>query len=519
MNQDSSPALSESQTQRAARELLYRRSVRASLGKFREHMASTGSIEFRNEPARHHKLILENLERLERGDIRRLLILAPPGSAKSTYSSVQFPLWHLACKPNENILCASNSENLAENFNRRRRNLALMPQWSQISGCKLASDLQGVGHFGTEKEGGMRAAGVGSSIVGFRSHLNILDDPITGIEQALSGTQLDRQWEWFHSEFRTRLVPSGRELIVSTRWAKRDIAGRILELMDEGKEEWTALRLPMLADSDDDPLGRSLGESLWPEYFSPAFIAEKQQNPLLWSTQFQQTPLDAEGSWIGADSIVYEDNPPAEMHYVIAMDLALTVGRGDYTAIVVAGLDVDRRLHIVHVHRERTSPELTVQRIFDLCAKYQPMELLIDDDNASKVFTRLLFELARTRGQSPPPINPQPMRGKDKETRAAAMRGLFLSDSVRLVLGGWNTALQRELTEFPASPNDDQVDALSLIGRRYPLLSSPTPPPRINTDPYAGYMVRPGADGRLYTNATLDEMFEDNEGRHGRRAR
>jgi hypothetical protein len=87
-----------------------------------------------------------------------------------------------------------------------------------------------------------------------------------------------------------------------------------------------------------------------------------------------------------------------------------------------------------------------------------------------------------------------------------------------LILGPWNTALHRELAEFPASENDDQVDALSLIGRRYPLLSSPTPPVVVNLDPYAGYAMRVGADGRTYTNATLDEMFEERESRvrHGR---
>lgn len=499
------------QTQQAAQELLYRRSVRESLLKFREHMISTGSTEFRNEPARHHKLIIEHLEQLERGEIRRLLILAPPGSAKSTYCSIQYPLWRLARTPTENILCASNSEGLAENFNRRRRNLALTPQWSQISGCKLAADLQGVGHFGTEREGGIRAAGVGSAIVGFRSHLNILDDPITGIDQALSATQLDKQWDWFNSEFRTRLVPGGRELIVSTRWAKKDIAGRILELMENGQEEWTVLRLPMLADSADDPLGRAINESLWPEYFGPEFIAEKQQNPLLWSTQFQQTPLDDAGNWIGNEHIHYEDKEPDPLSYVIAIDLALTVGRGDYTVLAVAGLDVDRRLHIVQIERTRSSPELTVERVFDLCNVFQPTEVLIDDDNASKVFTRLMFELGRSRGRMPPPLSPQPLRGRDKETRAAAIRGLFLSEGVRIVRAPWNAALQRELIEFPSGDHDDQVDALSLIGRRFPVLTSPEAAIEVKKDPYAGLMVRPGPDGRMYTNATLDEMFEDYE--------
>lgn len=164
-----------------AHELLQRRNAVENLSSFREYMAPTGSVDFQNAPAAHHRLIITHLEALERGEIQRLMILAPPGSAKSTYASIQYPLWRLARRPNRNILCASNTQDLAENFNRRRRNVALTPDWMTLAGTKLAADLQGAGHFGTEKQGGIRAAGVGSAIVGFRSHLNVLDDPIRGM--------------------------------------------------------------------------------------------------------------------------------------------------------------------------------------------------------------------------------------------------------------------------------------------------------------------------------------------------
>ena len=88
-------------------------------------MAGTGSNDFQHPPAAHHHLIIAHLEALERGEIQRLMILAPPGSAKSTYCSIQFPLWRLARQPDKNILCASNTQDLAEAFNRRRRNIAL----------------------------------------------------------------------------------------------------------------------------------------------------------------------------------------------------------------------------------------------------------------------------------------------------------------------------------------------------------------------------------------------------------
>jgi predicted phage terminase large subunit-like protein len=500
--------------QLAAQEVLRQEAALESLGAFREYMTTTGSLDFEHLPARHHLLIMDKLQQLERGQIQRLMILSPPGSAKSTYCSIQYPLWRLARRPGTNILCASNTEGLAENFNRRRRNIALTPQWCRLADTKLASDQQGAGHFATEKGGGIRAAGVGSAIVGFRSHLNILDDPIRNLEEALSPTALDKQFDWFMSDFRSRLVPGAPELIVSTRWARKDIAGRILELVKEGREEWTVLRLPMVADSDDDPLGRPQGESLWPEWFGPAYIAEKQQNVFNWSTQYQQTPLDAAGSWIGQECIQYADGVPlGEPYRVIAIDLALTVGRGDWTVFIVGQLDENRRLHVVDIRRARVGPDESVDMLFELFERYSPHDVLIDDDNASKVFRMAAHERARSLSR-PFALHAIPMRGKDKETRAAAIRAMFLRGDVRLVRAPWNVVLVKELLEFPSGDHDDCVDALGLIGRRYPYLPSPAreKPPAPSIAPQTRMAYDEGS-GRYVLNSNLTEMFKDNERR------
>jgi len=42
-------------------------------------------------PARHHRRICAELEAVARGDVLRLMVLAPPGSAKTTYVSRLFP--------------------------------------------------------------------------------------------------------------------------------------------------------------------------------------------------------------------------------------------------------------------------------------------------------------------------------------------------------------------------------------------------------------------------------------------
>jgi hypothetical protein len=48
---------------------------------------------FGQVPALHHRVLLRQLEAISRGEIDRLMVLMPPGSAKSTYAHVNTDLW------------------------------------------------------------------------------------------------------------------------------------------------------------------------------------------------------------------------------------------------------------------------------------------------------------------------------------------------------------------------------------------------------------------------------------------
>src|SRR5262249_62046086 len=73
------------------------------------------------EPAAHHRLLMAKLLRVSRGEITRLAVFMPPGSAKSTYGSILFPAHYLARHPTHSILAASHTVELAEKWGRRGR--------------------------------------------------------------------------------------------------------------------------------------------------------------------------------------------------------------------------------------------------------------------------------------------------------------------------------------------------------------------------------------------------------------
>jgi hypothetical protein len=51
------------------------------------------TAQFDQVPALHHQLLLRALSAVGRGDIDRLMVLMPPGSAKSTLAYVNTDLW------------------------------------------------------------------------------------------------------------------------------------------------------------------------------------------------------------------------------------------------------------------------------------------------------------------------------------------------------------------------------------------------------------------------------------------
>ena len=74
-------------------------------------------------PAAHHHLLISELEKIATGLNDRLMLLLPPGSAKSTYASVLFPAWWFTQHAQSSVIAASHTADLAHHFGRQVRDL------------------------------------------------------------------------------------------------------------------------------------------------------------------------------------------------------------------------------------------------------------------------------------------------------------------------------------------------------------------------------------------------------------
>jgi predicted phage terminase large subunit-like protein len=478
----------------------------------RAHLADYSRYVMEVTPAAHHELICEAIDELLADLYDELIILAPPGSAKSTYTSLALPGYFLGHYPKGHILTASYSVELAEKWGRKVRNYVDSPRYNAVfPDTTLSKDSTSAGRWATAQGGEFYAAGVGSGILGFRADLALIDDPISGFEQAQSITQLTKIHEWYETDFITRLKPQGKVILICQRLARNDLAGYLIDRNEANPtRRQRILVLPMIANSPDDPLGREIGERLWPEWFTPQMVADAQRDEYKWKTLYQQEPPADTGSWAGTDDFRFAPTPkydPATYSYYGLTDLALSVNTGDYTVhLVVAAHKQTQDCHVVDCYRKRVDPDESSDAMVALSQTYKPSEWLIDDDNSSKVWMQLVATRAR---QSNVPVmwKPLPMRGQNKETRAAPLRGMFKRGMIYFDPNKpWTNVIINECLQFPNALGqgvDDCVDALALIGRRLASLSY--------AGPKAEAKVRP-----TRFNMTLKDLWADQPRRSDR---
>lgn len=442
---------------RAAETLLLRRNARKSLADWSRVCGY--------EPAKHHLLLIDRLEAVVRGDIRKLAIFMPPGSAKSTYSSVLFPPWFLAQQPSSSILTCSHSADLATSFGRRSRNL--IDDHEKVLGYGLREDSKAADEWATNNGGVFFCAGVGGRIAGRRADLALIDDPVGSKDDAYSKPVRDSHWTWYNFDFKTRLKPNARIVLVQTRWHEEDLAGKLLAT--EG-DEWVIINLPMLA-KENDPLGRKVGELLWSDYFTPRMLMEAQKNNTVFSALYQQDPTAEDGdyfkrAWIDGNAYDRHQLPSIkELTIYVSSDHAVSLKEdADSSCMIPCGVDSEGIVWILpDVEWSKFDTLQAVNIMIGKMRLRMPRCWWAEGEKISKSIGPFLRRQMKEEGVFCYIEELHP--AKDKMTRAQSIRGRLQAGMVRFPrYAPWYADAVNQMMKFPAGTHDDFVDALAYIG-------------------------------------------------------
>ena len=331
------------------------------------------------------------------------------------------------------------------------------------------------------------------------------DDLIKGRNEAESETIRTRTWEAFRDDFRTRLVSGGSMILMNTRWHQQDISGMILPVGWDGESGefegsdglvWEVVSLPAKIETElqerTDPIGRKMGEYLWPEYWGlphwkqsdPALGARDTNTPTgrrAWYSMYQQNPHPDDGILFQREDFRwYEpDELPSRLRMYAAGDWALTdellKPDPDWTEIGVGGWDDGNnedgapRLYFTEWYSARKDVDVTVPHVAQMFKRLRNRlrAYFGEQGNIETLVWPLMVREARDKKIVLPHRVLLPTAGQgNKVMKAAGFKKLVEENRVWLPVGAaWAEKLVEQCCGFPGLAHDDMVDVGSIFGR------------------------------------------------------
>ncbi len=393
---------------------------------------------------------------------RNVIIEVSVRHGKSELCSRWTPSWYIGTHPDHRIILATHEADFAGTHGRFVRD-TLAEHGPDMFGVRVSPKSEARNRWDIDgRAGGMLTVGVGGSPIGRGANLMIIDDPFGSYEDAMSPLKRKRVREWWTGTMASRVEPNGCVVLIMARWHDDDLAGY---LQREDGDNWDVVHLPAIADSADDPLGRSIGEPLWPERWDLDELAKKKRTVSLefgdtvWSAQYQQRPKAPTGGMFPEDRWTFA---PAVVHgttgWVRRWDLAASEDAGDWTAGVLMGRQPDGRTVVADVVRGRWGADDVRTQITSAAATDPAGTRIVipqdpgqaGKDQAQQLVRMLagyLVDIERESGS--------------KEVRAGGWSAQQRARNVVLVEGAWNGPFVAEHAMFPLGTHDDQVDAAS----------------------------------------------------------
>jgi predicted phage terminase large subunit-like protein len=431
-------------------------------------------------------VIDRELVALADGKFDRLMVFMPPQEGKSVRVSQRFAEWLLIDNPDLRIAIVSYADEMArrwgsdikldlETFSGAEGTLDL--------GLRLRADSRAAGRWQIDgRKGGVYCVGVAGALVGKPVDVLLVDDPIKDLEQAQSSRYRDRAKRFWQGVAVPRLGPGAKAVVIQTRWHEDDLSGWLLK---QEPGQWRVVSIPALAESDNDPLGRAVGEPMISARGNRDWARIRASvGEYVWAAQYQQRPAPAAGGLFKRAALRHWQPMPADASRhgpaggqrvdmggrvvmlddcwrFLTVDLAAsTRTSADFTVAAVWAISLDGDLILLDGDRAHIEESAHWDMVRSLRERWVADTVFVE----SRMFgTTLVYEAGRNG------VPVQELKADtDKLTRAlpAAAR----ADTGRLWLPSekaapWVADWIDELVAFPNGTHDDVVDVVAYAAR------------------------------------------------------
>jgi len=434
----------------------------------------------------HHQLICEELDGfLADPNRNRLMVFVQPRSGKSEIISRRLPAYYLGKNPKGQVIATSYGAELAQAMNRDVQRVIDDPKYTElfpetrlnsvnVRTTAKKNYIRTTDKFEIVEHGGIyKCAGICGALTGFGATLAIIDDPIKDMQEAMSPKRKEMVHEWYQAVLSTRLVGEEKVIIILTRWAEDDLAGRLLKEaeVNPDADQWEIISLPTAFTADNPYIHPSdprieEGEILWKSRMTPekAKSVKASVGSKVWESLYQQNPTPSGGIIFQPHWIQHYKDLPTLEYKIASWDFTFKdSSASDYVAGGVWGIAGPNR-YLLYLIRERLNFVDSIKAMLRVNHLFPDLRFNVIEDKANGPAI-----ISTLKDKIPSLLAYCPKEGK--EARANAVAPQFEAGNIwvpDMYYGPNRTAhpwmmqyleiFLNEFKTFPFGPHDDMVD-------------------------------------------------------------
>lgn len=166
----------------------------------------------------------------------------------------------------------------------------------------------------------------------------VIDDPLEGVQDVLSKEVLKRKQTIFDNNVLSRKKENCKLILLGTLWATNDLYGNYLEFLEmhETGLRYDIIKIPALNDKDESNFEYEYGVGYSTQYFITTRAKFEMNNDMAgWNAQYQQTPIDRDGTVFNPDQMRFYKTLPDKKPLKVIAHCDCALGGEDFLAFPV----------------------------------------------------------------------------------------------------------------------------------------------------------------------------------------
>jgi len=417
---------------------------------------------------------------LKNEEHRRVAIAAPRGTAKSTTTSLIYPLWRVAFKKSDEdlfIVIVSESQQQSINFlSRLKYHLLHSDKFSELFGNLGPTTAKRWTNNDIVLANGTRivAVGTGQRVRGFiegdtRPNLIIVDDFESELNAATPEARTKNR-RWMTEAVIPSLSDEGKIVMIGTvisedcflYWVKSSTAWHVLwySIWDEDEKPLWPARFPRKRILQIKNEMASVGNlnGFYQEYMNIAQSPDMAPFKPEWMQMHHYDYEIIEGQGC-LTRLIGEDKTIIPVEVYCGVDPASSLSnRADYFVIATIGVDNEGNKYAIDIVRERISPELQPQKIIDVFKKYKPRRMKIETVGYQEALRTAVREIQRQEELYIPGLEKGVKPRNRKSERLLSLVPMFARN--QFYWRPQDLTGQQEFLSYPRGKHDDIMDAI-----------------------------------------------------------